>query len=130
VENQDAASSESNSLPCPWKCSRGNVATLTLVTFLSLFPVSAQDRIDSFADSAPARIATLHVDRAGSEKRLARALCCSLVLASRASLKNYRQRVARDAGGNDRDNALSRHFFLSKFKKLGFNSLQRRPAHQ
>ena len=74
MENQDAASSESNSLTCPWKCSRGNVATLTLVTFLSLFPVSAQDRIDSFADSAPARIATLHVDRAGSEKRLARAL--------------------------------------------------------
>lgn len=74
MENQDAASSESNSQPCPWKCSRGNVATLTLVTFLSLFPVSAQDRIDSFADSAPARIATLHVDRAGSEKRLARAL--------------------------------------------------------
>jgi hypothetical protein len=64
VENQDASSSESNSLTFPWKCSRGNVATLTLVTFLSLFPVSAQDRIDSFADSAPARIATVHVDAA------------------------------------------------------------------
>jgi hypothetical protein len=42
-----------------------------LVTFLSSFPVSAQDRLDSFADSTPTRIATVHDDRApGNSQRL------------------------------------------------------------
>jgi hypothetical protein len=39
-----------------------------LVTFLSSFPVSAQDRLDFFADSTPARITAVHDDTAPGQE--------------------------------------------------------------